>query len=130
MVGIVIVSHSNKAAQGIKELSIQMIQSPVQVIDAGGMVDGDIGTDANRIKDAIEEADDGDGVVVLVDLGSAIMSTEMAIEFLDKEQKERVVIADGPILEGAIAASLQASIGGTLVQVKGAAEECREVSKL
>ncbi|MBB6218854.1 dihydroxyacetone kinase phosphotransfer subunit [Anaerosolibacter carboniphilus] len=130
MVGIVIVSHSEKVAQGIKELSVQMIQSPIHVMDAGGMADGEIGTDANRIRDAIQEADEGEGVVVLVDLGSAIMSAEMAIEFLDEEQRKRIVIADGPIVEGAIAAAVQASIGGTLSQVKGAVEECRGVSKL
>ena len=61
-----------------------MIQSPIHVVDAGGMADREIGTDVNRIKDSIQEADEGEGVVVLVDLGSAIMSTEMAMEFLDE----------------------------------------------
>jgi dihydroxyacetone kinase phosphotransfer subunit len=117
-------------AQGVKELSVQMIQSPIPVIDAGGMADGEIGTDANRIRDAIQEADEGEGVVVLVDLGSAIMSTEMAMEFLDEEQRKRIIIADGPLVEGAIAAAVQASIGGTLVQVRESVEECRGVSKL
>lgn len=130
MVGLVIVSHSYEIAKGVKELSIQMVQSDTKIIDAGGMNDGGIGTDPNKIRDAILEADSGDGVVILVDLGSAIMSSEMAIEFLDPEQQGRVVIADAPVVEGAVAAAVQASVGGTLEQVKATAEECRNTSKL
>ncbi len=130
MVGLVIVSHSYDVAKGVKELSMQMVQSDIKIIDAGGMSDGEIGTDPNKIRDAIIAADTGEGVVILVDLGSAIMSSEMAIEFLDIEQQERIVIADAPVVEGAIAAAVQASVGGTLQQVKDTAEECRNASKL
>ncbi|MEW9122818.1 MAG: dihydroxyacetone kinase phosphoryl donor subunit DhaM [Thermotaleaceae bacterium] len=130
MVGLVIVSHSYQIAKGVKELSKQMIQSDIKIIDAGGMSDGEIGTDPNKIKDAIEAADEGDGVVILVDLGSAIMSSEMAIEFLDEDQQKRIVIADAPVVEGAIAAAVQASVGGSLEEVKATAEECKNASKL
>ncbi|AOT70434.1 dihydroxyacetone kinase phosphoryl donor subunit DhaM [Geosporobacter ferrireducens] len=130
MVGLVIVSHSYEIAKGVKELSMQMIQSDIKIVDAGGMSDREIGTDPNKIRDAILEADTGDGVVVLVDLGSAIMSSEMAIEFLDMDQQGRILIADAPVVEGAIAAAVQASVGGTLQQVKDTAEECRNTSKL
>ncbi len=130
MVGLVIVSHSYDVAKGVKELSMQMVQSDIKIIDAGGMSNGDIGTDPNKIRDAILAADTGEGAVILVDLGSAIMSSEMAIEFLDADQQERVVIADAPVVEGSIIAAVQASIGGSLEEVKTAAEECRNLNKL
>ena len=85
MVGIVIVSHSAKAAEGIRELAMQMASPETPILAAGGMEDGGIGTDAFRIQTAIEEADRGEGVLLLVDLGSAIMSAETAIDFLDEE---------------------------------------------
>ena len=130
MVGLVIVSHSYDVAKGVKELSMQMVQSDIKIIDAGGMSNGEIGTDPNKIRDAILAADTGEGAVILVDLGSAIMSSEMAIEFLDADQQERVVIADAPVVEGSIIAAVQASIGGSLEEVKTAAEECRNLNKL
>ena len=85
MVGIVIVSHSAKIAEGIKDLALQMAHDYDGIYAAGGMEDGSIGTDAVRIMDAIREADKGDGVVVFGDLGSGIISAEMAIDMLDGE---------------------------------------------
>jgi dihydroxyacetone kinase phosphotransfer subunit len=123
MVGIVIVSHSAQIAEGIKTLAGQMAGASQKIIAAGGMVDGSIGTDAVRISEAIAVADTGDGVLILVDLGSAIISTETAFEFLEPEVASRVVIADAPIVEGAISAAVQASIGSTLEEVKAAAEK-------
>ena len=99
-----------------------------RVFAVGGMEDGSIGTDAVRIKDGIEQANDGDGVVLLADLGSGILSSEMAIELL--EEDITVKIADAPILEGAIAAAVQAAIGGTLSEVVEAAEMAKQMSKL
>jgi dihydroxyacetone kinase phosphotransfer subunit len=129
MVGIVIVSHSTKAAEGIKELAAQMSGGSQSIIAAGGMRDGSIGTDALKIKEAIEKADSGEGVVVLVDLGSSVLSSSMAIELLDGSIKKRVRIADAPILEGAIIAAVQASTGDTLDNVLAAAEESRSLLK-
>ena len=80
MVGIVIVSHSAKVAEGIKEMAMQMSRPEQKIIAAGGMEDGGIGTDAMKIQAAIEAADDGSGVLVLVDLGSAVLSTDVALE--------------------------------------------------
>ncbi len=111
MVGIVIVSHSSKIAQGVVELSQQMAQGDVKILSAGGTEDGSIGTDATKIMEAIIEADSGNGVLVMVDLGSAIMSTEMAIDLIDEKKRDMIKIADAPIVEGSISAVVQASIG-------------------
>ncbi|MBR2810115.1 MAG: PTS-dependent dihydroxyacetone kinase phosphotransferase subunit DhaM [Solobacterium sp.] len=128
MVGIVIVSHSAKIAEGIKELALQMAQNYDQLIAAGGMEDGSIGTDAVRIMEAIQEADQGDGVIVLADLGSGIISAETAIDMLDGEIK--VQIADAPIVEGAIVAAVEASIGNPFEHVLTETEKTREFHKL
>lgn len=130
MVGIVVVSHSVKAAEGIKELADQMAGESNSIIAAGGLEDGSIGTDAVRIMEAIKKADNGDGVVVMVDLGSAVLSSSLAVELLDKSMGERVRIADAPVLEGTICAAVQASIGDKLDSVLAAAEEARSLPKL
>ncbi|MGN0290941.1 MAG: dihydroxyacetone kinase phosphoryl donor subunit DhaM [Lachnospiraceae bacterium] len=128
MVGVLIVSHSKKAAEGIYELAVQMAGKDHRVLAVGGMEDGSIGTDAIRIKEGIEQANDGEGVVVLADLGSGILSSQMAIDLLEEDID--VEIADAPILEGAISAAVQAAIGGTLKEVVEAAELAKQVSKL
>lgn len=131
MVGIVIVSHSKMVAEGIKELSMQMAGPTQKIVAAGGMDDGSIGTDAVKISEAIKEANCGDGVVVLVDLGSAVLSSNMALELLEEAgEKINVKLADAPVLEGAISAAVQAYIGGTIEEVISAAELAREVLKL
>ena len=111
MVGIVIVSHSRLAAEGIRELAAQMAGPDLRIIACGGMEDGSIGTDAVRIQSAMIEADSGDGVCAMVDLGSGIMSTETAMELLefdDDHSDLRVMIADAPVLEGAVSAAVSA----------------------
>lgn len=128
MVGIVIVSHSWKIAEGIKDLAAQVAASSAQIIAAGGMEDGGIGTDAVKISEAIKAADSGDGVVVLADLGSGIMSAEQAMELLEDEEID-VRLADAPIVEGAIAASVEAACGGSIDDVTRAAEETWSVRK-
>lgn len=129
MVGVVIVSHSAKIADGIRDMAAQMAKPGQKIIAAGGVGDGLIGTDAIKIFEAVKEADDGSGVIILVDLGSAIMSTETALELLGEEIRGRVQIADAPILEGAISAVVQASLGGGLAEVVATAEGARELHK-
>lgn len=129
MVGVVVVSHSAKIAEGICELAKQMAAPKQKIVAAGGMADGNIGTDAVRIQQAIEEGDSGDGVVILVDLGSAIISTELAIDMLEESCRQRVAIADAPILEGAIAASVEASLGEPLSKVLASAKQASELHK-
>lgn len=128
MVGVLIVSHSKKAAEGIYELAVQMAGKDHRVVAVGGMEDGSIGTDALRIKEGIEQANGGEGVVLLADLGSGILSSQMAIDLLEEDIP--VQIADAPILEGATSAAVQAAIGGNLKEVIEAAELAKQVSKL
>ncbi len=122
-VGLVIVAHSAQLAAGVAELAGQMTQGAVRIIAAGGTGEGTLGTSTEIILAAIQAADDSSGVLVLLDLGSAILSTEMALEMLDDEQRERVMLSYAPIAEGAVTAALEASLGQTLSQVKAAAEK-------
>ena len=131
MVGIVIVSHSWKIAEGVRDLAREMAQGFTGLLCAGGLEDGSIGTDAQRIADAILDADSGNGVVILADIGSSIMSAEAAIELLEDDGHEiNAVIADAPIVEGSICAVVEAAGGGSLESVLKSAEESREASKL
>ncbi|NQX06684.1 PTS-dependent dihydroxyacetone kinase phosphotransferase subunit DhaM [Rathayibacter sp. VKM Ac-2856] len=123
-VGLVLVSHSARLAEGLVELAAQMAPE-VALIAAGGTDDGGIGTSFERITAALAEADSGEGAVVLCDLGSAIMTAETAVEFLDDEARERVRIADAPLVEGAVAAAVAAGAGGALADVLAAAESAR-----
>ncbi|HEX9342274.1 MAG TPA: dihydroxyacetone kinase phosphoryl donor subunit DhaM [Actinomycetota bacterium] len=129
MVGLVVVSHSAKIAEGVVELAAQMA-GEVRIRAAGGTDDGGIGTDATLIADAISAADDGEGVLVLVDLGSAVLSAQLAIdELIDSERRDRVRIADGPLVEGAVVAAIQASTGSTLDEVAEAAHDAATMRK-
>ncbi len=123
MVGLVVVSHSATAAAGIVDVAAEM--GGDTTIKAAGGDDG-IGTDADRISDALAAAADGDGVVVLVDLGSAVMNAEVAVEMHDGE----AVIADAPVLEGAVNAAVAATDPtATLESVVEQAEAAADISK-
>jgi len=130
MVGIVIVSHSKKVAEGIKDIAVQMADKNQRIIPAGGTADERIGTDAILISKAIEEADTGFGVVVMVDLGSAVLSANMAIELLGGSLKSAVKVADAPLLEGTLSAVIRASCDGTLDEVLNEAVNSRHALKL
>ena len=126
MVGIVIVSHSEKVAHGVLELCKQMAAS-VPMAAAGGLPDGGIGTDFQRIYEAVDSVQSEDGVVILFDMGSAIMTTEMVLE---EFQGVNVKMADAPIVEGSIAAAISSAIGLPIDQVLQAAHEAGSLSKL
>ena len=131
MVGIVIVSHSWKIAEGVCDLAREMAQGHNGIIPAGGLDDGSMGTDAARIMNAIREADSGDGVVIIADIGSSIMSSETAIELLEEENSDiQAVIADAPLVEGAVCAAVEAAGNGTIDSVLSSAEESRGSMKL
>lgn len=130
MIGIVIVSHSPKIAAGVKDLADEMTQGGVAIKAAGGLDDTIIGTNAERIYEAIEEADDGDGVLVLVDLGSAVMSTQIAIEMLPEERQSHIRVSNAPLVEGAVVAAVEASSGKSLEQINKAAEAASTMAKL
>lgn len=129
MVGIVIVSHSAKVAEGIKDIAQQMAKD-VTIVAAGGTCDGEIGTDALKIQEAIGEANTGNGVIIMVDLGSAVLSAETALEFLDEELRQNVRIADAPVVEGAIVAAVQAATGAGLEEVINTATGAYNLRKL
>ena len=150
MVGVVVISHSPRAAKGIRDIAVEMGSSDTRLVVAGGDVDGGIGTDPNAIAEAITEAagisddhrsdenktaDDNptqgeiDDVVLLVDLGSAVMNAELAIEMVTIDNT--VHIADAPVLEGALNATVEASSSkATVESVIAAAEDAREYSKI
>ena len=120
-VGLVVVSHSGKLAEGVCELAAQMA-ADVQLAPAGGTDDGGIGTSLEKIQAGIAQADSGDGVLLLTDLGSAVMTAEMALEFLEPDQQQRVRMADAPLVEGTVAAAVAAQTGKSLAEVLSAAE--------
>jgi multiphosphoryl transfer protein len=115
MVGLVIVSHSAELAAGVVELAHEMGGGDVRIEAAGGLDDGSVGTDAARVQAAIERAVSADGVLVLMDLGSALMSAEMATELLEGD--DRVVLSGAPLVEGAVAAAAVARGGASLEEV-------------
>jgi phosphoenolpyruvate---glycerone phosphotransferase subunit DhaM len=129
-VGLVVVSHSAKVAEGVVELAGQMGKA-VRTQPAGGTDDGGIGTDPTLIAEAITAADEGDGVLVLVDLGSAVLSAQLAIdELIDEDTRGRVRIAEAPVVEGAVIAAIQASTGASLDDVDQAARGAATMAKV
>ena len=127
MVGIVVVSHSSELARGLAQLAAQMAGPGVRIESAGGTADGDLGTDEGGVRDAIRRADRGAGVVVLGDLGSAILTIR---HVLASRANGHVRLIDAPIVEGAVAAAVTASAGCGLDDVVHAAEEARNARKL
>ncbi|MFI5608987.1 dihydroxyacetone kinase phosphoryl donor subunit DhaM [Amycolatopsis sp. NPDC051903] len=118
-VGIVLVSHSAKLAEGLAELTAQMAPD-VRIMAAGGLPDdGGLGTDYDEVVAATQRADSGDGVVLLYDLGSAQMTAELAVESL--ADPSAAVVADGPLVEGAVAAAVAAQGGADRKAVAEAA---------
>jgi phosphoenolpyruvate---glycerone phosphotransferase subunit DhaM len=122
-VGIVIVSHSSKVAEGAADMVRQMVGDSVPIAYAGGNPDGGLGTDVAAIRDAIERAWSDAGVAVLVDLGGAETNSEMAIEMLSEVRQRCVVVCNAPVVEGAVMAATEASGGSPLEAVKRTAEE-------
>ena len=122
-VGIVIVSHSPKVAEGAADMVRQMVGAEVPVAWTGGNPDGGLGTSVPAIIEAIDKAWSESGVAILVDLGGAETNSEMAVEMLDAEKQSKVVICNAPIVEGAVIAAAEAASGATLDLVKKTAEE-------
>ena len=126
-VSIVVVSHSEKIADGAAELAAQMAPD-VLVLTAGGTADGRIGTSLEKVLAALDHAAGGDGTVILTDLGSAVMTAESALEFA--EDPAGVLLADAPLVEGLVAASVAAQGGADVQAVKRAAEAVRGPSQI
>ena len=113
MIGLVIVCHSAKLAEGVCELAAQAAQGKVRLAAAGGTADPThpIGTDAFKVLQAIESVYSEDGVLVLMDLGSAVLSAETALDLLPEDKRSRVRLCSAPLVEGAVAAVSQAAAG-------------------
>jgi len=134
VIALIIVSHCHDIAEGVGRLAAEMTQSPVSIIGVGGILDEQgqmqIGTDALQILEAIQGCWGPDGVLLLVDLGSAIISAETALDLLPDEQRERCLISNAPLVEGAVVAALEASLGHSLEDVNRAAEATRTLDKV
>lgn len=126
MVGIVLVSHSKALAAGLADLLAQIGSEEVPVALAAGTADGRLGTSPDLVSRALAEAERGDGVLVLPDLGSAVLSVKVALEDADSA---RIEVVDAPFVEGAVAAAVTAASGGDLAEVAAAARGARDVAK-
>lgn len=129
MVALVIVSHSPRLAEGVRELAAQMAPK-VTITPIGGAADDSLGVDVTAVARALEEAWSPKGVVILADLGSAVMGSQTALELLDEDHRRGIHLADAPIVEGAVAAAVIASTGASLEEVIKAAEDTRGAKKL
>ena len=132
---LVLVSHSATLVEGLREMVAQVAGADVRVTTAGGTEDGRLGTSAPRIADAIREAvgegsgSRASGVLVLLDLGSAALSLEIALEELDEATRSIVRVSEAPLVEGAVIAAVQASTGASLDEVAAAAMTAATMSK-
>lgn len=130
MLGLVVVSHSQKVAQGVKDIAEQMNNGMVKIVEAGGVDEDRIGTNPLKIQAAIEEAYDQGPVLVFADLGSAIMNAELAIDLVDNEIKMQITIVNAPLVEGVIAAVIQATISDDVEDIIRTAVASKDLNKI
>jgi PTS hybrid protein len=126
-VGIVVVSHSADLAAGTVALAAEMAGPDVPLLAVGGDAHGGLGTNEGAVATALRQANAGDGIVVLADLGSSVLTVRQALE---RRSNGKVRLADAPIVEGAVAAAVMSSAGRPLDEVLAAAEETRGASKV
>jgi multiphosphoryl transfer protein len=118
VVGLVVVSHSRPLARAAVDLAREMLHGvDVRIEVAAGLDDTTFGTDATAVAAAVTAADDGDGVVVLMDLGSSVLSAGLALELLDADAAGRVTLCAGPLVEGLVIAAVTASTGASRERV-------------
>ncbi|MDD2979060.1 MAG: dihydroxyacetone kinase phosphoryl donor subunit DhaM [Hespellia sp.] len=125
MVGIVIVSHSQKLAESVVELTT-MMAADAKIKAAGGMDDGNFGTSFEKIQRAVEEVYSDDGVIILMDMGSAVMTTEMVIEMMPER---KIKMIDCPLVEGAVSATVSAVCGASMEQLEEELEKVAATKK-
>lgn len=128
-VGIVLVSHSAALAAGTAELAGQVSGGGVVIVPAGGTEDGRLGTSIDKVRAALAKANSGAGVVILPDLGSSVLTVRALLAEGD-DLPDPLAVADAPFVEGAVAATIAAAVGGDLKAVASAAEEARNARKL
>lgn len=129
-VSLVVISHSAKLAEGVVELAGQMTQGKIALAAAGGTGEGELGTSVERIKAALQQVTGPDGTLILLDLGSAVMSAEIAVEQFALESDFKVTISPAPLVEGAVIAAVEASVGNSLEEVALAAQNAMTLPKL
>jgi dihydroxyacetone kinase phosphotransfer subunit len=132
MVGILIVSHSEDAARGIAEIARGMsgVGDGVPILGVGGNDEGGLGVSVGKIMDALSGLlPKCDGVLILPDLGSSILSSRGAVGMLPPEDAAKVALANAPVLEGAMLAAVEASAGSNLAEVAESAREARNLDK-
>lgn len=130
MTGVIIVSHSEKLAEGLKDIVMEMNDGSVAVIAAGGADDGRIGTNTLKIKAAIEALAERDHILIFVDLGSSVLCSEAAIDLVDDALQKKVHIVDAPLVEGVIGGVVQATICNDLEEIIATAKEGANLSKV
>jgi len=130
LVALVVVSHSAAIADGLAEVVSQVAGPDVSILPVGGGPEGSIGTDGARVLEALQQAAKGAGGVVLMDIGSSVLSVRAALEELTSDERERVIAVDAPLVEGAVAAGVTASTGASAAEVAAAAMEARSAVKL
>lgn len=134
MIHIVLVSHSRQLAEGLADLVRYMAPPEVTVAAVGGVEDqrGEVhfGTNALAIVAAIQENPSSDGVIILVDLGSAVLSAETAVDMLEPTLQTRCIISNAPLVEGAIIAAIEAGLDRSLEEINEAAEAVTRVAKV
>ena len=130
--GLVLVSHSEVLVDGLRDMVAQVAGEDVYVDMAGGTADGRLGTSAPRIAAAIRSVLDAgaDDALVLLDLGSAALSLELACEEFDAADRARIHISEAPLVEGAILAAVSASVGSSIDEVMAAAAGAATLTKL
>ena len=126
MVGLVIVSHSSKLAEGVVDLA-RMMAKTAPIAPAGGLEDGSFGTSFEKISAAVDQVYSDDGVLVLMDMGSAVMTAEMVMESMENR---KIVLADCPVAEGAVTAAVGAEAGMALEEILADLEQVGAQKKL
>jgi PTS hybrid protein len=129
-VSLVLVSHSAALVEGLADLVGQVAGPSVTIHVVGGAADGSLGTDPDRVVEVLQAAAREPGAIVLMDLGSSVLTVRAALEDLSDEQRAWVAVVDAPLVEGAVAAGVLASTGADLADVRQAAEEARDARKL
>lgn len=129
MIGFILVSHSDKLVEGLKEIAEQINGKESNIKAIGGTSDGRIGTNPIEIYEALEEMYDGNNILIFGDLGSSIMSAQMAIDMVSDEIRGKTILVDAPLVEGSIASIIQASITENIDDIISAAMETKTINK-
>jgi len=130
MVGIVLVSHSRKITDGLQEMITEMTGEGILIRSAGGTDDGRLGTSAPLIMESIEACRHSNRVLIFCDMGSSILSTEAAIDLLEDDLKEKCILVDAPLVEGAFVAAVQSLVSNSVDDILREVIQLKDTSKI